>query len=43
MCNACPFLLMPDISMRSFIEEDIHVTHCKLPMIPGFVAVLRPF
>ena len=30
MCNACPFLLMPDISMRSFIEKDIHVTHCKV-------------
>ena len=30
MCNECPFFLMPDISMRSFIEEDIRVTHCKV-------------
>ena len=28
MCNG-PFVLMPDISMRSFIEEDIHVAHYK--------------
>ena len=25
ICNVCQFLLMPGISMRSFIEEDIHV------------------
>ena len=30
MYNVCPFLLMPDISMRSFIEEDVHVTHRKV-------------
>ena len=41
---------MPDISMRSFIEEDIHATpSSKLPVISvdgcmdGSVAVLRPF
>ena len=41
MCNVCPFLLMPDISMRSFIEEDIHVTHCKVSY--QLVAVYVPF
>ena len=45
MCNVCPFLLMSDISMRSFIDEDIHVTHCKVsyPVVHGLVAVLLPF
>ena len=39
---------MPDISMRSFTEEDIHVTPLsKLPVISvlmdELVAVFRPF
>ena len=50
MCNVSQFLLMPDISMRSFIEGDIHATpSSKLHVISvdgcmdGSVAVLRPF
>ena len=45
-CNVCQFLLMPDISMHSFIEEDIYVTTCNFCLdgcMDGLVAVLRPF
>ena len=45
MCKVCPFLLMSDISMRSFIEEDTHVAQvtCNSWISCGFTSLSTLF